>query len=165
MRIVLHTSLRNHQRTAEQGCAEGVVAKSSTTGNQQSHILFEIAIMPLDTKYVLGLTTAWTAQTSITISNKIHRAIKAVLLNSALCSAGSIGEVLVDDASVCAASVSALLCSEHTSYAQDGIFCGNSHLWITDLCELSLIFFINALCIAMNCGITLFAKENKKLSI
>lgn len=55
------------------------------------------------------------------------------------------------------------LCSEHTSYAQDGIFCGNSHLWITDLWELSLIFFINALCIALNCGITLFAKENKEV--
>lgn len=91
MRIVLHTSLRNHQSTAEQGCAEGVVVKSSTTGNQQCHILFEIAIMPLDTKYALGLTTAWTAQTSITISNKIHRAIKAVLLNSAPSSAGFSG--------------------------------------------------------------------------
>lgn len=61
MHIVLHTSLRNHQSTAEQGCAEGVVAKSSTTCNQQCHILFEVAIMkrrPLDTKYALGLTTA-----------------------------------------------------------------------------------------------------------
>lgn len=46
------------ETTAEQGCAEGVVVKSSTTGNQQCHILFEIAIMPLDTKYALGLTTA-----------------------------------------------------------------------------------------------------------